>query len=318
MFITSHFNPKGLRLQLVLFLLAPLALFAPALGSRKDIIITIAVIGVMIAIAACIWAFLLKTITVMDQELEVKHTCLPFLKRYYRLAEFDAYIIEEEGIYETFCLLIQGKRAVKLSSKIYENYEELKEALSVVGLKEWGTDANRAVDSVFAKSHLFGLFLWCFFSLLVVAIPVTEYLEDGQVTMKSYLLSLMLGIVFLPFLFYLLSSSKRLTIWRGHLEVRSLLTPWKTDYYSLEDFDYALEVLTPSHFEKEKSLWLVRDNKLALSIPKDIYVNYDTLEHAIGIVPSASIEMNIFKKLTCLLGKNIRHLKNRPHIEKYS
>ena len=58
MFITSHFNPKGLRLQLVLFLLAPLALFAPAFGSRKDIIITIAVIGVMIAIAACIALFL--------------------------------------------------------------------------------------------------------------------------------------------------------------------------------------------------------------------------------------------------------------------
>ena len=129
MLITSRFNPKGLRLQLVLFLLAPLALFAPALGSRKDIIITIAVIGVMIAIAACIWAFLLKTITVMDQELEVKHTCLPFLKRYYRLAEFDSYIIEEEGIHETFCLLIQGKRAVKLSSKIYENYEELKQGM---------------------------------------------------------------------------------------------------------------------------------------------------------------------------------------------
>ena len=112
MFITSRFNPKGLRLQLVLFLLAPLALFARALGSRKDIIITIAVIGVTLAIALCVWAFLLKTITVMDQELEVKHTCLPFLKRYYRLAEFDSFIIEEEGIYETFCLLIRWSWAV--------------------------------------------------------------------------------------------------------------------------------------------------------------------------------------------------------------
>lgn len=305
MFITSRFNPKGLWLQLVIYLLAPLTMMTFSLDSTREVFISLVAAGVLLAIALCIWAFQLKAITVMDQELEVKYTCLPFLKRYYRLAEFDSYIIEEDGIYETFCLLIQGKRAVKLSSKIYENYEELKEALSVVGLKEWGTDANRAVDSAFAKSHLFGLFLWCFFSLLVVAIPVTEYIEDGQVTMKSYLLSLMLGIVFLPILFYLLSSSKRLTIWRGHLEAKSLLTPWKTDYYSLDDFDYALEVLTPSHFEKEKSLWLVRDNKLALSIPKDVYVNYDTLEHAIGIVPSASIEMNIFKKLTCLLGKNI-------------
>ncbi len=305
MFITSQFNPKGLRLQLVLFLTTALALCTPAFGGKKDVIITIAVAGVLLAIAACIWAFLLKTITVMDQELEVKHTCLPFLKRYYRLAEFDSYIIEEEGIHETFCLLIQGKRAVKLSSKIYENYEELKEALSVVAVSLWGTDANRAVDSVFAKSHLAATFFMFLSVLLFVAIPIIEYIEDGQVTKRSYFLMLVGGLMFVLFFLYALSCCKRLTIWRGHLEVKSLLTPWKTDYYSLDDFDYALEVITPSQFEKEKSLWLVRDNKLALSIPKNVYANYDVLEHAIGIVPSASIEMNIFKKLTCLLGKNI-------------
>ena len=305
MFITSRFNPKGLQLQLVLFLTTALALCTPAFGGKKDVIITIAVVGVLLAIAACIWAFLLKTITVMDQELEVKHTCLPFLKRYYRLAEFDSFIIEEDGIYETFCLLIQGKRAVKLSSKIYKNYAELKEALSVVGLKEWGTDANRAVDSVFAKSHLAATFVLFLLVLLFVAIPIIEYVEDGQVTKKSYFLMLVGGLMFVPFFLYALSCCKRLTIWRGHLEVRSLLTPWKTDYYALDDFDFALEVVTPSHFEEEKSLWLVRDNKLALSIPKNVYANYDVLEHAIGIVPSASIEMNIFKKLTCHLGKNI-------------
>jgi hypothetical protein len=289
-----------------------------SLGSTREVFISLVVAGVLLAIALCVWAFRLKTISVMDQELEVKHTCLPFLKRYYRLAEFDSFIIEEDGIYETFCLLIQGKRAVKLSSKIYKNYAELKEALSVVGIKEWGTDANRAVDSVFAKSHLAATFVLFLLVLLFVAIPIIEYVEDGQVTKRSYFLMLVGGLMFVPFFLYVLSCCKRLTIWRGHLEVKSLLTPWKTDDYSLDDFDFALEVITPSQFEKEKSLWLVRDNKLALSIPKNVYANYDVLEHAIGIVPSASIEMNIFKKLTCLLGKNIRHLKNRPHIEKYS
>ncbi|MBR4516399.1 MAG: hypothetical protein IKO60_03275 [Bacteroidaceae bacterium] len=305
MLITSQFNPKGLRLQLVLFLLATHTMMTFSLDSTRKVFISLVVTGVMLAITLCVWAFLLKTITVAGEELEVKHTCLPFLKRYYRLAEFDSYIIEEEGIHETFCLLIQGKRAVKLSSKIYKNYADLKEALSVVGLKEWGTDANRAVDSVFAKSLLAGIFVLFLFVLLFVAIPITEYVEDGQVTKKSYFLMLVGGLVFVPFFLYVLSCCKRLTIWRGHLEVKSLLTPWKTDYYSLDDFDFALEVITPSQFEKEKSLWLVRDNKLALSIPKNVYANYDVLEHAIGIVPSASIEMNIFKKLTCLLGKNI-------------
>ena len=305
MFITSHFNPKGLRLQLVLFLTTALALCTPAFGGKKDVIITIAVAGVLLAIAACIWAFLLKTITVMDQELEVKHTCLPFLKRYYRLAEFDSFIIEEDGIYETFCLLIQGKRAVKLSSKIYENYEELKEALSVVGLKEWGTDTNRAVDSVFAKSHLAATFFMFLSVMLFVAIPIIEYIEDGQVTIKSYFLLLIGGLMFVPLFLYALSSSKRLTIWRRHLEVKSLLTPWKTDDYPLDDFDYALEVVTPSQFQDEKSLWLVRDNRLALSIPQNVYANYDVLEHAIGIEPSASIRMSYFKKLKYHLGTTI-------------
>ena len=305
MLITSRFNPKGLRLQLAIYLTAAFALFAPAFGNRKDIIITIAVVGVMIAIAACIWAFQLKTITVAGEELEVKHTCFPFLKRYYRLAEFDSYIIEEEGIHETLCLLIQGKRAVKLSSKIYKNYAELKEALSVVGLKEWGTDANRAVDSVFAKSHLAATVVLFLLVLLFAAIPIIEYFEDGQVTRKSYIPSLIGGLMFVSFFLYALSSSKRLAIWRGHLEARSMLTPWKTDYFALDDFDYALEVITPSHFVEEKSLWLVRNSRLALNIPQDVYANFDALVHAIGIEPCDTIQMSYFKKLRHHLGKSI-------------
>ena len=304
MFITSKFNPKGLQLQLVLFLLAPLTMMTFSLGSTREVFISLVVAGVLLAIALCVWAFRLRTISVMDQELEVKHTCLPFLKRYYRLAEFDSFIIEEDGIYETFCLLIQGKRAIKLSSKIYKNYAELKEALSVVGLKEWGTDANRAVDSAFAKSHLAATFVLFLLVLLFVAIPIIEYAEDGQVTKKSYFLMLVGGLVFVPFFVYALSCSKRLTIWHGHLETKSLLTPWKTDYYALDDFDFALEVVTPSHFEEEKSLWLVRDNKLALCIQKNVYANYDVLEHAIGIVPSDTIKMTYFKKLRYHLGKS--------------
>jgi hypothetical protein len=305
MFLTSKFNPKGLWLQLVLFLLASLSLMTFSIGSKWAIFVTIVVAGVLLLIALLIWTFRLKTITVTDHELEVKHTCFPFLKRFYRLAEFDSYIIEEEENGESLYLLYQGKRAVKLSSKIYENYAELKEALSSIEHKEWGVDTNRAVDSELAKSLIFGIVIWFLLSLLVVALPVAEYIEDGQVTMKSYLISLMCGLLFFPILFYLLSSSKRLTIWRGHLEVRSMLCPWKTNYYALCDFDYALEVITPSQFENEKSLWLIHDNKLTISIPKSIYANYDVLEHAIGIVPSNSVKMTYLQKLKYHLGKTI-------------
>ena len=84
-----------------------------------------------------------------------------------------------------------------------------------------------------------------------------------------------------------------------------MLCPWKTNYYALCDFDYALEVITPSQFENEKSLWLIRDNKLTISIPKSIYANYNLLEHAIGIVPSNSVKMTYLQKLKYHLGKTI-------------
>ena len=305
MALTSRFNPKGLWLELVLFLTASLGLMTFSLSSKWEVFVTIVMTSAVLVIALCIWAYRLKTITVTDQELEVRHTCLPFLKRYYRLAEFDSYIIEEEEIHESLYLLYQGRRAIKLSSKIYENYAELKKALSVVGLKEWGTDANRAVDSVFAKGHLFSIFVLFLFMLLIVAIPVSEYIEEGQVTMRSYLLSSICGLFFLPLFIYALYCSKRLTIWRGHLEIKSLLRPWKVGYYALDDFDFALEVTTPTHYQDEKSLWLVRNRKLAVSISQSTYANYDVLEHAIGIKPSQAIRMSIIKSIRYHLGKPI-------------
>lgn len=305
MFLASRFNPRGLWLELAIYLLAPLTLVTFSLGSKWEVFVTLVGAGILLAIAACVWAFQLKTITVMDQELEVKHTCLPFLKRYYRLAEFDSYIIEEKGTDESLCLLHQGKRAVKLSSNIYKNYAELKEVLSVIGHKEWGTDANRAVDSVFAKSHLFGLSLWFLLSLLIIAIPLTEYIEEGEVTMKSYLLSSLCALVFLPILLYILHTTKRLTIWREHLEAKSLLCPWKVGYYALDDFDFALEVITPTQFQDEKSLWLIQDRKLVISINKSYYANFDLLEHAIGIEPYDIVNMNYLQKLRYHLGKTI-------------
>lgn len=305
MLITSKFNSKGLWLELIMYLLAPLTLMTFSLGSRRAIFVTIVVAGVLLAIALCSWAFRLKTIVVTDQELEVKHTCLPFLKRFYRLAEFDSYIIEEEENGESIYLLYQGKRAVKLSSKIYENYAELKEALSSIELKDWGADASRAVDSAFAKSHLFGLSLWFLLSLLIIAIPLTEYIEEGEVTMKSYLLSSLCALVFLPILLYILHTTKRLTIWREHLEAKSLLCPWKVGYYALDDFDFALEVITPTQFQDEKSLWLIQDRKLVISINKSYYANFDLLEHAIGIEPYDIVNMNYLQKLRYHLGKTI-------------
>lgn len=307
MALTSRFNPKGLWHELVLFLTASLGLMTFSLGSRWEVFVTIVMTSAVLFIALCIWAYRLKVITVINQQVEVKRACLPFLKRFYRLAEFDSYIVEQKWNSEVFHLLSQGRRTITLSSRIYENYAELKEALSVVGLKEWGVDASRAVDSVFKKSHLAGVFAALLIVLFGVGIPVSNYFEHGQVETRFSILFLIYELVFLPLLLYAFYECKRFTIWRGHLEVRSMLCPWKVEYYALDYFDYALGVITnnPHSLEEGKSLWLVHDGKLAVSISQSVYANYDVLEHAIGIEPAKTIEISLVNQIKYHLGKTI-------------
>lgn len=304
--LVSKFSQKHLRLELIAFLLLAFSLVTMYVtNSKLSLVAKLVGVGIAFLVALCIWAFRLKKITLIGNELEVKRVCFPFLKRFYRLAEFDSYVVERQDSDETLHLLSQGRRLVSLSSKTYENYAELKQTLSVVGLKEWGADANRAVDSVFKKSELAGVFIMLLFVMVGVAIPVCKYFEEGQVTLKSAILGLVCGLPFLAIFLYGLSRCKRLSVWRGHLEVQSLLCPWETSYYALDDFDDALEVFTQLQGETRKALWLVREGKVAVSISQPFYANYDVLEHAIGLVPSRTIEMNYFKRLRYQLGKPI-------------
>lgn len=306
MSITSKFNSKGILLELILFLAVAFSLIAGGLTSKIAFVAKLVLTGAAFVVAFCIWAFRLKAITVTDQDLEVKRVCFPFLKRFYRLVEFDSYVVEQKGKTETLHLLCQGRRAVTLSSGIYENYAELKSVLSVVGLKEWGTDASRAIDSVLKKSHLAGVFVMFLLALVGVGIPICNFFDYGQVSTRFFVLFLIYECLFLPLFLYALYSCKQLTIWRGHLEVRSMLCPWKVGYYALNDFDYALKVIVPNNMGSEDIyFWLVRNRKLAISISQSVYTNYDVLEHAIGIVPLKTINMNMGEKFRYYLGKTI-------------
>ena len=289
-----------------MFLLGPVAMFTPIITANFTILTKIVVFGIVGLIALCIWAFCLKVITVTDQGVEVKRLCLPFLKRFYRMAEFDSYVIEPHGNVETFHLISQGRRIISIRSNLYDNYIEVAQALSVVGQKEWGADASRAVYSKFTKGTIAAPFVAFLFVLIYPAIPVCEYFEHGQITHKSWLILSIGAIVFTPVLMYALHCCKRLTIWHDHLEVRSMLCPWKVGYYALNEFDMALKVITNNGqgMEDTKSLWLIREGKLAISISQSSYVNYDDLEHAIGIEPY-QVRMSWFKKIRYYLGKTI-------------
>lgn len=309
MVVTSKFDSKGIKGNLVTFLVAALMLVGSHLtfARKREIIISLIVVSIAEVVALLIWAIRLKVITVVDQGVEVRRVCFPFLKRFYRFAEFDFYVVEQKRETGHFHLLRQGERTVSFSSKEYENYEELKSLLSVVGTKEWGTDDNRAVDSVLTKKFLVGVSFCLILMLFLVSAPIFEYIFDGQVTLKTCCFAYVPGLFFLLLLIYTLYAGRRLTIWRGNIEIRSLLCPWKVRCYSLRDFDYALEVFTPGQYgSDEVSLWLIRDNKLVLSISHDDYTNYDVLVHAIGIKPAKTVTMQWNQKLRYHFGKTIQ------------
>lgn len=309
MVVTSKFDSKGIKYELMLFLVAALAMVGgPMLRTNKlELVTKLIVVSIAEVVALLIWAIRLRVITVVDQGFEVRRVCFPFLKRFYRFAEFDFYVVEQKEARESFHLLSQGRRIVSFSSRDYENYEDLKSLLSVVGAKEWGADDNRAVDSVFTKKLLGGIFLCLVLMLFLFSGPLFEYIFDGRVTLRTILSTYVPGLLLLFTLLYALYAARRLTIWRGNIEARNLLCPWRVRCYALRDFDYALEVSTPGQYGSDvKSLWLIRDDKLVLSISQDDYANYDVLVHAIGIKPSQTVTMQWIQKLRYHFGKTIQ------------
>lgn len=306
MTLTSKFSRKGLVSDLILYLFTALAMVTIASMSRRGLIITMVIVGIVLAIAAAIWFFQLKVIVVSEQEIEVRRAILPSSKQYYRFAEFDSFLLYQSGKTEYLYLLRQGQRILKLSSNIYENYEELKNALSVIGAETWGMDSARAVDSVFSKKHLLAVLFLFLFVLVGLAVPVSDYFEIGYVRESSLGIGLVVALFFLVLVMVALYPFKHLTIWRGNLEVKHLLWPFKVKYYSLEDFDFSLEIITKHQHGQDESLWLIRNGKLVVDIPQSVYANYDALEHAIGIVPSDTIEMGMIQALPYYFGKTFR------------
>lgn len=303
MIITSKFNKKGLVNDLSLFLLTVLGMVTFASVSGPELVTTIVLAGILLAIAFIIWLFRLKILVVYEQEIEVRRVCLPFWKQYYRLAEFDSFLLYQSGKTENAYLLCRGQRVIKLSSDIYENYEELKRTLLVIGHGEWGADEARAVDSVFSTKYLLVILCLFLFVLLGLAIPICDYYEKGSVRDSSLVIGLSCATIFFLLSIVALYPCKQITIWRGNLEVKHLLWPFKVNYYSLEKFDYSLEIITKSQYSQEESLWLMREGKLSVSISQTVYSNYDALEYAIGIIPSDTIEMSSIKKIPYYFGK---------------
>ena len=307
--VESHFNHHLLWRSLVTILLGLATMTSHSLLGVPKLPVLLCVGGIFLIAVLC-WLGWLKSVRIWNDQIEVRHTFLPFIKRTYWFREFEYFHIEQDlkwrTLQETLYLIRDGRRAVKLSTETYANYGELKQAVAVIGQQHRNDSDVRAVDSVFAKGHLASVMSLLFFVLLGLAIPVVKYLEAGQVTSAVIGLGLLVSVFFLAIFVGEFFPYKRLTIWRGRLEVKRLLWPFSVRVYSVEDFEIALEVITPTPFgPPEISLWLFQADKLAVSIPQAVYANYDALLNAMEIVPNDAVELTPFKKLRYYLGKTI-------------
>ena len=306
--IESRFNRPLLWNSLVsIFLGLATMTIAPLVTSVTwPVVLTVLGIYFIIVIG---WLCRLKKVTIWKDQIEVRHPFLPFIRRVYWLREFECCHVEQKwewrAMQESLSLIREGKREVTISTITYANYGELKKALSAISQEVRNTSDVRAVDSVFAKGHLASVLCLLLFVLMGVAILFSDYFEKGQVSVSSLAIGLSVSVLFLSFFVGAIYPYKYLTVWRGRLEVRRMIWPFHVRSYKVDDFDVSLEVITPTQFQQEVSLWLFCRGRLQVCIPQTIYANYDALVNAMGIVPHDRVLISPFKKLGYYLGKKL-------------
>ncbi len=307
--IESRFNRRLIWNSLVVILLGLSTMTLPSLFRSMSWLVLV-VVGCIFLIVILGYLCWLKTITVWQDQLEVRHAFLPFVKHTYWLREFEYFEVEQEwkwkAWHETLSLVRNGQRAVTLSSLSYANYQDLKQALAVIGQQRRNDSDVRAVDSVFVKSYLASVLAILFFVILGIAIPIAEYIEEGHISTKSIVLGSAISSFFLLCFISALYPLKKMSVWRGCLEVKRLVWPFHVRNYPVCDLNVAIEVVTPLQFgEYDKTLWLFRNGKLEVSISRAIYANYDALVNAMEVIPYDTVTMSSIKKLQYYLGKSL-------------
>ncbi len=224
----------------------------------------------------------IKRITVFPDGLETQNLLLPFWKRFYRFAEFDYAQSEYKKNSEVFRLILNGERQVSIASYLYLNFEEIKGAIAVKDKSGFFVRDNAVVVSEYKKSRLFGVtFFMLLFVLIGVLTPLAYVIDGKPVRMVSILIGASVILFFGSLLFIHLFSYKKITVWRGQVEVKRLLWPSKVRYYAVSDFDGFYYVLERSNgqlgSQDEDSIWLVKDDRLVISVDEPMYRNYEEL-----------------------------------------
>lgn len=253
----------------------------------------------------------IKRITVFPDGLETQNLLLPFWKRFYRFAEFDYAQSEYEKNSEVFRLIMNGERKVSIASYLYLNFEEIKGAIAVKDKSGFSVRDNAVVVSEYKKSRLFGAtFFMLFFVLTGVLTSLSDVIDGKPVRLVSVLIGASIILFFGSLLFIYLFFYKKITVWRGQVEVKRLLWPSKVRYYAVSDFDGFYDVLEKSNGQlgskDENSIWLVKDDRLVISVEEPMYRNYEELRTVFRNVNClGSLSFMGFQSLKYHLGKKI-------------
>jgi hypothetical protein len=149
-----------------------------------------------------------------------------------------------------------------------------------------------------------------FFVLIGVGAALSDVIDGRPVRLGSIIIGGSVILLFGSLLFINLLSYKKITVWRGQVEVKRLLWPLASRYYAMSDFDGFYYVLEKSNGQlgsrDENSIWLVKNHRLAVSVSEPMYRNYEELKTAFQPVPSLGrLEFMGFQSLKYHLGKKI-------------
>ena len=169
----------------------------------------------------------------------------------------------------------------------------------------------RKTGEEYNKVRLYGITgFGLFFVLIGVAVALSDVIDGRPVRLGSIIIGGSVILLFGSLFFIYLFSYKEIKVWRGQVEVKRLLWPFKVRYYDVSDFDGSYDVLEKSNGQlgsrDEDSIWLVKNHSLAVSVTEPMYRNYEELKTAFQPVPCLGrLEFMGFQSLKYHLGKKI-------------
>ena len=301
MTIDSRFNQKSLRRDLLAAILSVFASVWTFVKFGNDSWpLTVSFLVGAILVGVILWLARLKRVSIWNDEIELTPLLFPFVRRHYRFRDFDYMISTGEEANMKITLVRDYQTVLTLKASVYENFDELRQALRIPERSQMTIDPTREVTSKFVWWYPL-----CVVALVVlvgigVAGPVEEYLEKGAVSGTTFLIGGAVATFFLILLVLFLSEFKRITVWQGHIEVTPLFWPFARNHYQLSDFDGVYYVTDDS---SHRERWYMRNGRRLLCIAENVYRNYEELASATRTNYLGEMKTGLWEELRASFGK---------------